>query len=253
MSDWRLILDGDLPGHENMARDASVLRALDEGTGVPTVRIYGWIEPTISIGHLQNGAPFLASGMPVVRRVTGGRAVVHWSEVTYSVAGLVDDPLFEGGIMGAYSVICKCMIAALADSGVNASYSPGAPGRERNEACFHSPSRYEVLVDGRKLVGSAQRRLKRAFLQHGSILMATDEALNERVFGKRLVSRMAGVSEFSAVTKENLRRNLAARFEEGFRARFSPGGLSPHETELKEGLTDSLLVAPGREKAQKAW
>lgn len=247
--DWRLILDADLPGHENMARDSSILKALEEGFCVPTVRIYGWDSPAISIGYLQNPAQFLGLGMPVVRRITGGRAVVHSSEVTYSVAGLVDDPLFCGGIMDAYSVISRCIIAALSDIGVEAAYSPGSIGRDRNEACFHSPSRYEVLTDGRKLVGSAQRRLKRAFLQHGSILMATNEELNERVFGKSLAKRMAGVSEFSPAPREELRGHLAKRFAEGFNARFSEGALTAREAALKEGLKARCLLSSCLETA----
>ena len=180
------MLDGDLPGHENMARDSSILRSLEEGVGEPTVRLYGWSSPAISIGYLQGADPFRGLGLPVVRRVTGGRAVVHSSEVTYSVTGLIDSPLFSGGIMSAYSAISACIIAALKDAGVEADYSRGALEGKRSEACFYSPSRYEVLVNGRKLVGSAQRRLKRAFLQHGSILMAIDEELNHRVFGESI-------------------------------------------------------------------
>lgn len=240
---WRLILDGDLPGRENMARDSAILKALEGGQGVPTVRLYGWDAPTISVGYLQKAGAFTGLGLPVVRRVTGGRAVVHWSEVTYSVTGLTDDPLFEGGIMGAYSIICGCIMAALRDAGVESTYSPGMAGRERNEACFHSPSRYEVLAGGRKLVGSAQRRLKRAFLQHGSILMSTDVELNERVFGKNLLDRMAGVCEFSQVTRDELRARLVRRFEEGFRARFHEKGLTNLEIRLKEGLLDVYGLA----------
>lgn len=241
--DWRLILDADLPGHENMARDSSILKALEEGFGVPTVRIYGWDDPTISIGYLQNPVPFLGFDMPVVRRITGGRAVVHSSEVTYSVAGLVEHPLFSGGIMGAYSAISRCIIAALKDAGVEAVWSPGSAGRERNEACFHSPSRYEVLIDGRKLVGSAQRRLKRAFLQHGSILMTTDEELNERVFGKSLAGKMAGVSEFSTATREELKGFLVKGFTEGLDARFSERPLTPREEAMKDSLASSCLLS----------
>lgn len=248
--DWRLILDGDLPGHENMARDSSILKALEEGGGVPTVRLYGWDVPTISLGYLQKEAPFLGFNMPVVRRITGGRAVVHSSEVTYSVTGLVGHPLFAGGIMDAYSVISRCIIAALKDAGVDAAYSPGTIGRERNEACFHSPSRYEVLINGRKLVGSAQRRLKRAFLQHGSILMSTDEELNARVFGKSLSGKMAGISEFSAVSREQLRKYIAKRFAEGLGARFFESPLTAREEELKESVLSTGLLNGARTAAK---
>ena len=245
------MLDGDLPGHENMARDSSILRALDAGSGTPTVRIYGWDAPTISIGYLQNAAPFSGLGLPVVRRVTGGRAVVHSREVTYSVTGLMDSSLFSGGIMAAYSVISRCIIAALKDAGIEADYSRGTSVGDRSEACFNSPSRYEVLINGRKLVGSAQRRLKRAFIQHGSILMDIDEELNQRVFGRGVSSRMAGVSEFSAATRAELTGSLADRFAEGLGAEFSLSGLTEEEAKARDALAASSIVVPasGIEKA----
>jgi lipoate-protein ligase A len=243
--DWRLILDDDLPGHENMARDSSILRALEEGSGTPTLRVYGWAAPTISIGYLQDPAPFSGLALPVVRRITGGRAVVHSSEVTYSVTGLMDNPLFSGGIMAAYSVISACIIAALNDAGVDATYSRGSVSGIRNEACFHAATRYEVLVGGRKLVGSAQRRLKRAFIQHGSILMDTDDELNQRVFGRSLSGKMAGVSEFSGVVTAKLKELLVERFAQGFDASFKVTGLTVEEKRDSDDGAGSCLIYPG--------
>ena len=240
------MLDGDLPGHENMARDSSILRALDAGSGTPTVRVYGWDSPTISIGYMQGAAPFTGLGLPVVRRVTGGRAVVHSREVTYSVTGLMDSPLFSGGIMAAYSVISRCIIAALKDAGVDSDYSRGASIGDRSEACFNSPSRYEVLIHGRKLVGSAQRRLKRAFIQHGSILMDIDEELNQRVFGAGVSSRMAGIEEFCSAGRAELTGFLAERFAEGLAAKFSLSGLTEEEAKARDALAASCVVVPAR-------
>lgn len=238
------MLDGALAGHENMARDSSILAALEEGSGTPTLRVYGWDAPTISIGYLQGPGPFMGLGLPVVRRITGGRAVVHSSELTYSVTGLINDPLFSGGIMAAYSVISRCIIAALKDAGLDASYSRGSAAGDRNEACFHSPSRYEVLIDGRKLVGSAQRRLKRAFIQHGSILMGTDAELNCRVFGKALSMKMAGVSEFSCITHERLSELLVEKFAQGLGATFKASGLTADEMRASAIAAPSCLVCP---------
>ncbi|HEY4706947.1 MAG TPA: biotin/lipoate A/B protein ligase family protein [Thermodesulfobacteriota bacterium] len=243
--EWRLILDGDLPGQINMARDTAVLKALDEGRGVPTLRLYGWERPTISIGHAQDAAPFLESGLPVVRRTTGGRAVVHWREVTYSVTGLCDDPLFSGGILGAYSVISGCITAALKDAGVDAALFRGSAGAGKSAACFQTPSRFEVLADGRKLVGSAQRRFRKAFLQHGSILMSSEPELNEAVFGRKLTSQMASVGEFSGVSVQGLRGLLVKSFSEGLGAAFVLTGLREGEEALLEGLAPACLVSKG--------
>src|SRR4030067_2702605 len=131
----------------------------------------------------------------------------------------MDSPLFSGGIMAAYSVISRCIISAVKDAGVDAAYSRGAAAGERSEACFHAPSRYEVLIEGRKLVGSAQRRLKRAFIQHGSILMGTDDELNERVFGRRISGKMDGSSEFSPVSAGRVRELLVGRVVRGLGVR----------------------------------
>lgn len=247
--DWRLIIDGDLPGQVNMARDSSILRSLESGSGRPTLRLYGWDRPTVSLGYLQDPAPFMGLGLPVVRRVTGGRAVVHWHEVTYSVAGLSDDALFSGGITGAYSVISGCIASALRDAGVEAALFKGKSGPGRSSACFRSPSRFEVLAGGRKLVGSAQRRFRRAFLQHGSILMSADLELNEKVFGPGLASAIAAVDEWSGTGAGDLKNLLVKRFSEGFRASFEASGLSSAEERLAGELEGGLLLAcPGSDE-----
>src|SRR4030067_3224636 len=98
----------------------------------------------------------------------------------------MDSPLFSGGIMSACSVISRCIISALKDAGVDAAYSRGSSAGDRSEACFHAPSRYEVLIEGRKLVGSAQRRLKRGFIQHGPILTGPARELQSGGFGSSL-------------------------------------------------------------------
>ncbi len=243
-------MDGDLPGQVNMARDSSILRSLESGSGRPTFRLYGWDRPTVSLGYLQDPGPFLGLGLPVVRRVTGGRAVVHWHEVTYSVAGLSDDPLFIGGIPGAYSVISGCIAAALNDAGVDASLWRGKSGRGRSRACFQSPSRSEVMAGGRKLVGSAQRRFRRAFLQHGSILMSADLELNEKVFGPGLGTVMAAVDEWSGIGAGELKRLLIKSFSEGLGVSFETAGMSCEEKRLAGELERGLLItAPGVAKA----
>jgi lipoate-protein ligase A len=162
----------------------------------------------------------------------------------------MDSPLFSGGIMAAYSVISACIIAALNDAGVDATYSRGAASGIRNEACFHTATRYEVLIDGRKLVGSAQRRLKRAFIQHGSILIDTDDALNQRVFGRSISGKMAGVREFSMVATAALKELLVERFAQGLDASFKVSGLTGDEKKTSEALAGSCLIYPG-ERAEK--
>ncbi|MDP2689131.1 MAG: biotin/lipoate A/B protein ligase family protein [Deltaproteobacteria bacterium] len=243
MNKWRLIIDRDLPGAENMARDESLLRAGEDGSGGgPVLRLYGWSEPTISIGYAQDASAFRGKGLPVVRRVTGGRAVIHGDEITYSITAACSEPVFSGGINGAYSVISRCIVAALDDMGIEAALARGQRRggcAGRKDACFHTPSRYEVLAGGKKLAGSSQRRFKRAFLQHGSILFRIDGPLHERVFGPGVTERMACISSFSRAGKEEMKRALVKRFSEGLSAEFAEGGL----TKAEEGLERELRAS----------
>lgn len=239
MQGWRLIVDPDLKGIENMAADEALLKAADAGEGgCPVLRLYGWRYPTLSVGYIQNPSHLLDFGLPVVRRVTGGRAVLHDMELTYSVIVPADVPLFAGGILEAYSVISRCIVSALKDIGMEAELSRlrRASQSSGRDACFHAPSRHEVLLDGRKLVGSAQRRFKKAFLQHGSILFAVNRDLNAKIFGEDLLKRMACIADYSDIGREAFRDILIKRFAEGLNASFSESHLNGKEEYLKENL-----------------
>ncbi len=249
MESWRLIIDPDLEGPENMARDEAILRAADSDSklpALPTLRVYGWAKPTISIGFAQDPSHLLGHGLPIVRRVTGGRAVLHDNELTYSIVVPSSNPLFLEGITGAYSAISACILRALNDIGITASFSRGTPkGRSlRKDGCFFSASRYEVLVGGKKLVGSSQRRFKNAFLQHGSILFGVNAGLNARLFGNGMVDRMSWIGAHSKAGRDDLRRALVRRVSEGLGASFSPAGLSEQELYLRDGLLKAKYSSP---------
>lgn len=237
MARWRLITDPGLKGAENMAVDEAVLRAADSAPGAaPTLRVYGWSEPTVSIGYLQKAAPFLSCGLPVVRRITGGRAVLHSSELTYSIVASAGDAPFDGGITAAYSFISRCIIEALREAGIKAEFARGSAAPGGKDACFHTPSRYEVLVDGRKLVGSSQRRFKNCFLQHGSILLGVDKGMNTLVFGPDVAGRMASLSEFSSMGAEEFRSSFIRAMARGLGAEFTVSGLGEEESLIKDEL-----------------
>jgi len=262
---WRLILDPLLDGRENMAVDEAVLISSDASREfTPTLRIYGWSAPTLSIGYHQSAAGFAdeggnsPSGLPVVRRVTGGRAVLHDSEITYSIVAPAAHPLFSGGITSAYLVISRCIMSALRDAGINVerveetrSKAAGSDGlasapvlSTRRQACFSAPSRHELLVNGKKIVGSAQRRFKNAFLQHGSILFSIDRELNGRIFGRGLLDAMTCVSAHSAVTEGEMRGLLVKGFSNGLQASFLIAKLSGAEEYIKNGLMESMYSTP---------
>ena len=234
---WRLISDGPLSGAVNMATDEAVLRVADSDTGAtPTLRVYGWSEPTVSIGYLQKAAPFIPCGLPVVRRITGGRAVLHDIELTYSIVASCGDAPFAGGITAAYSFISGCIIEALKEAGVEARFARGGARPGGKDACFHTHSRYEVLVDGRKIVGSSQRRFKNSFLQHGSILLRTDKRMNSLVFGDGVAERMASLSEFSSIGEAAFRDSFIRAMSRGLKARFTVSALGQEEAALREVL-----------------
>ncbi len=174
--DWRLIVEpGGRPGAENMALDHSLLRAAREG--VAFLRLYRWNPPCLSFGRNEpaltryDANAIERLGLSTVRRPTGGRAVWHEAEVTYAVAGPSD--LF-GSLREAYIRVHQVLAAALNALGVEAELAARPRGRALgpgNGACFAAPVGGEVVVRGRKLVGSAQVRESGAFLQHGSILL----------------------------------------------------------------------------------
>ena len=177
----RLLLTTALPGADNMALDEALLeRARD--TGETCWRVYTWSSPTLSLGRNQTAAGHYdldraaALGIDVVRRPTGGRAVLHHREITYAVAAPAPA---EGSLRESYAAANAVLHLALARLGAPVTAAlptrrTGAPGLA---PCFELPTRDELVLDGRKLVGSAQWRDDGAFLQHGSILVDDDQGM----------------------------------------------------------------------------
>jgi len=165
-----------------MALDEAILRDVQAGCSPPAFRVYEWEPSAITVGYSQDAGAAIDLGkcrrdnVPVTRRLTGGRAVFHADEATYSVIGFVEDPAFGGKLMDTYRAISRALIGAFVQLGADARWSRGEPGANRYtlgenaSPCFLSVSRYEITLGGRKLVGSAQRRMGKCFLQQGSIL-----------------------------------------------------------------------------------
>ncbi len=179
---WRLLLDPPADGFTNMAVDEAILESLSAGHSPPTIRFYRWRPAGLSIGYFQRAgrevdeAGCRRLGVDWVRRPTGGRAILHDGELTYSVVASTADPLVSGSIPESYRKISTALVAGLRRLGVPAEM---APARARGHglgsaACFDAPSDYEVLIGGRKVIGSAQVRRNATLLQHGSILLEVD-------------------------------------------------------------------------------
>ncbi|MHB1862765.1 MAG: lipoate--protein ligase family protein [Gemmatimonadaceae bacterium] len=178
---WRHLVSPPLAGAANMAWDQALM-ARARRTGEAVLRVYRWDGPTLSLGRNQTarGAYDLdraaALGVGFVRRPTGGRALLHHHEVTYSVTA---PDAFDPTLRGAYDRINRLLLHALHALGVDARLSAGqGPALTPGLApCFDQPAAGEIVVGARKLVGSAQWRHEGALLQHGSILLADDQAL----------------------------------------------------------------------------
>ena len=181
---WRLIVDTAMrTGAENMALDEAIMEAVAAGDSPPTLRFYQWAPPCLSLGKRQpldgvDLAACRADGVDVVRRATGGWAILHTDELTYSVALRPDDPRVSGAILDTYRTLSQGLIAGLRFLGADAEMNPVIPGGAQNTsaACFEVPSAYEITLGGRKLIGSAQTRPAGKVLQHGSLPLHGDIA-----------------------------------------------------------------------------
>jgi lipoate-protein ligase A len=194
MNKWRLFDTGAHMGAYNMAVDEELLARAQAGEQVPVLRIYTWDPAAVSIGRFQkieeavNASVCQQRGFDIVRRITGGRAVLHWRELTYSIIARTDDPLFPANVLGTYKLIASGLLQGLKNLGIPAEmvsrsnkHAALVKKAAKDAACFSSPSWYEILAHNRKIIGSAQRRLSGAFLQHGSILLDFDAALEAEV------------------------------------------------------------------------
>jgi len=183
MNGWKFENSGFHTGARNMEYDEALAKSCLEGTGGPTVRVYGWNPEAISLGWSQSlddidTEKANAEGIDVVRRPTGGRAILHSDELTYCVVMPSDGKR----VLAVYDEISKALVCGLRKLGVNASlekcqpHFPSVYALRSSVACFTSAARYEVKVNGRKIVGSAQRRYSKGdgrevVLQHGSVLL----------------------------------------------------------------------------------
>lgn len=178
---WRLLIVPPRRGAENMARDVALMRRARE-TGETVFSVYGWTQPTLSFGRNQPAIGcydlerIRLLGIDTVRRPTGGRALLHHREVTYSVTAPI---VHAVALRESYERVNIILVTALRSLGVDASIAePAGPAPlPTNSPCFATPSRGELITGGRKLVGSAQWREDGALLQHGSILIEDDQSL----------------------------------------------------------------------------
>jgi lipoyl(octanoyl) transferase len=270
---WRLIQSGLLDAADNMAIDEAILEDVADGQSPPTLRIYGWQPPGVSLGHrqpwdvvdLDRCAHF---GWDVVRRPTGGRAILHIDELTYSVCAPVGEPRVRGGVLESYQRLSQALLVGLRYMGLSptqAASSDVAVGSD-GPACFDSPSNYEITFLGHKLIGSAQVRRHQAMLQHGTLPLHGDvgrlaDAL--RFDDPRARSRLADRLRQKAATLEMaLGRRLSLSeagafitrgFAEALNLNLEPDGLTSSEIARARKLRERKYTAMAwQERVERA-
>lgn len=170
---WRLILDSPASARWNMAADEFLLMQQYDNPGCPVLRIYSWEKAAISLGYMQDASTIDSDSVEslnidVVRRITGGGAVLHGGDLTYSVAARVGAEI-PYDIMASFKYLCQGLIHGLAGLGISVALGHERPGKHRSFSCFASIAPTDLQWQGHKIVGSAQCRKGNALLQHGSI------------------------------------------------------------------------------------
>jgi len=249
VSAFRYLETGANPAAFNMGLDEAVLESVSSGAEPPTLRLYAWKPSAVSIGYFQGArdevdlARCAGLGVDVVRRLTGGGAVFHADELTYSVVVPESHPLARGEILESYRSICAGVIAGLAGLGVAAEFAP----------------LNDIVSGGKKLSGNAQTRRRGCVLQHGTVLLSVDpEAMfqlllvpSEKLKGKLIEDVKARVSSVSAILGRPVGyAEVVPAFERGFAEAF--GGLAARSEPSADELARAEAHAAER-FASDAW
>ena len=255
METWRFINSGKLKPYENMAMDEAILFGIINKNNPPAVRVYDWDPPTVSFGYHQKINEHILLdkvkeyGFGLVRRPTGGRAVLHYDEVTYAVISRTDG-ILAGSVLESYQKIGKVLLATLHEIGIDATMKDSMPSEKEQKTwvnpCFTSASKYEINYKGKKIIGSAQIRKGSALLQHGSILLNHNQELmaelmptksnKEKETIKKLLSRKTiavndlienslSFNDFVNILKKNFQKHFGICFSENEE-------LTPYEKQL---------------------
>lgn len=262
--EWRLIKDSYHTGFTNMAIDEAIMIAHREGLVPPTIRFYQWSPPAVSLGYFQDLQKEIDvdvcqdMGIDIVRRPTGGKAVLHDKELTYSFIIRENHPLVNNSILETYKKISGGMIRGLSYIGVTAEL---VPLREKSEIhhsdfksiCFSVPSQYEVQVEGKKIVGSAQVRKREIVLQHGSLLIELEKDKLFSVFNFPSAQiRERFKTRFNATSLEEILKRkinfselseiLPRGFEKEFGVRLLEGKLTEQEEKISKELLENKYL-----------
>ena len=255
---WNFINTGSKDPYYNMAMDEALLNFVSRGEIDPVVRFYTWNPATLSVGYFQRLKKEIdidkvkEKGFGLVRRQTGGRGVLHDKELTYSVIVPESHPNMPSTITEAYRVISEGLLEGFKLLGFDAYFAIPRSKEEREKlkqprsaVCFDAPSWYELVVEGRKIAGSAQTRQKGVILQHGSLLQDVDvdelfdmfifknDRLKEKM-KKAFVDKAVAINDISDrhISIEEMEKAFEEGFKKGLNIEFKP--LSLTENQLAE-------------------
>jgi lipoate-protein ligase A len=261
MDTWRLLKTPPARGAWNMAIDEAILEAVGREESPPTLRLYAWEPACLSLGYAQ---PFTdvditrlqEMGWEVVRRPTGGRAVLHTDELTYAVIVPPTEPRVAGTVLESYRRLAQALVEALNLLHMRVEINEHAPSRttthqikSTNPVCFEVPSTYEITIGGKKLIGSAQARRKEGILQHGSIpltgditrilqVLAFPDEKSRTLAASRLLDRATTVETAMerSVSWNEAARAITKAFESVLALRLQPAELSIMEEKRADEL-----------------
>ncbi len=247
MNFTRIIIQKEKNAFYNMALDEAICEAVRKELSPPTLRIYKWERPTLSLGYFQKISDIDRSycnekDYPIVRRQTGGRAILHDDELTYSFCAKKNSMKFNGKLHNDYTIISTALVEGMKMCGIDAeiSFTRKRAADQKSPACFKVVSYGEVTVNNKKVIGSAQKRYKDGFLQHGSLLFGFNED------ELRKILKGSGDDDFSGIgavdkcrDKESygkLVQSLKRSFENVLNARMITDEPSKYELKLAKEL-----------------
>lgn len=261
---WNFINTGSKNPYYNMAMDEALLNFVSRGEIDPVIRFYTWNPATLSIGYFQRLQKEIdidkvkEKGYGLVRRQTGGRGVLHDKELTYSVIVPESHPNMPSTVTEAYKIISQGLLEGFKNLGFETYFATPRSKEERDKlkqprssVCFDAPSWYELVVEGRKIAGSAQTRQKGVILQHGSILQDIDiddlfdmfKFKNERLKAKmkeNFVQKAVAINDISNqhITLNEMENAFEAGFKKGLNIDFKPLELTEKQLEEVQELED---------------
>jgi lipoate-protein ligase A len=246
---WFLLLETEpRRAAENMARDEYLFRLCHEKK-CGFFRIYAWARPSFSTGVSQKADRALnldfikANGCAYVRRITGGKTVLHDHEITYAVASSEDIFFKEHDLHQSYLLISRVLVRALQSLGVEATLSKGSPSElsRSHNPCFSFPTPNEIEVNGKKIIGSAQKRDNQALLQHGSIPLAMNYDLyagGANSSAPFIKKNMTTWSDISGCSRRELTNALVQSFRSFIGTDFCPMEFNQEDQRQLAALTE---------------